>query len=217
MAKLDLHIVLKDVTAPDHLRCWLLFVKATSILCSRTVSIDDTNAADQYLVLFCKEFEKLYGPRCCTPNMHLHLHLRDCVLDYGPVYSFWCFAFERYNGMLGFYPTNSRQIEPQMMRKFIQQQQIHSTEIPQECASLSQALRNNNGWTGSLLQSSTSTGNALHLCTFSQCNNVIGLCDFRFSNDSNIEIIPPVKEYVMTCDQLENLHVISICRTITFK
>ena len=41
--------------------------------------------------------------------MYLHFQLYDCILDYGPIYSFWCFAFERYNGMLGSYPTNSQQ------------------------------------------------------------------------------------------------------------
>ena len=78
----------------------------------------------------------------CTPNIHLHLHLHDCILDYGPVYSFWCFAFERYNGLLGSFPVNSRQIEPQIMKKFIQLQQVNSVEIPPECFSFSQALMN---------------------------------------------------------------------------
>ena len=33
--------------------------------------------------------------------MHLHTHITDCILDYGPVYSFWLYSFERYNGILG--------------------------------------------------------------------------------------------------------------------
>ena len=32
-----------------------------------------------------------------TPNMHLHCHLKSCVLDYEPLHGFWCFSFERYN------------------------------------------------------------------------------------------------------------------------
>ena len=38
--------------------------------------------------------------------MHLHLHLKECMLDYGPVYSFWCFSFERFNGILGKFNNN---------------------------------------------------------------------------------------------------------------
>lgn len=51
-------------------------------------------------------------------NMHLHAHLQRCVLDFGPVYSFWLFSFERENGILGSFPTNKRCIEKQLMRKF---------------------------------------------------------------------------------------------------
>ena len=35
-----------------------------------------------------------------TPNMHMHCYLADCVRDFGPIYGFWLFSFERYNGLL---------------------------------------------------------------------------------------------------------------------
>ena len=199
-------VLLKNVLSPEHLRCWLLFVKATSMLCTRTISIHDVKVADSFLTLFCKEFEKLYGPHKCTPNMHLHLHLCDCVLDYGPVYSFWCFAFERYNGILGSYPTNSRQIEPQIMKKFIQQQQVESAQMPSECSSLSLALSQDSHWNGSLLDSmsAVSTG-AIELRSLSQSR--IGTCDYQLLNPPkvDIELIPPRKQYVLTCDQIQDL------------
>lgn len=53
-------------------------------------------------------------------NMHLHGHLRQCIEDYGAVYSFWCFSFERLNGILGSYPTNSHHISVQLMRRFLE-------------------------------------------------------------------------------------------------
>ena len=52
-------------------------------------------------------------------NMHLHGHLKQCVLDFGPVYSFWLFSFERMNGILGAYHTNCRDIPLQVMRRFL--------------------------------------------------------------------------------------------------
>ena len=138
--------------------------------------------------------------------MHLHLHLNDCILDYGPVYSFWCFAFERYNGMLGSYPTNSRQIEPQIMKKFVQQQQIHAVQIPQQCSSFSQALLKDTHWTGSLLQSvSPQSNSVLRILNLSQYD--IGSCDYRVSQEDNIDFIPPIKQYVLSCDEIENLQV----------
>ena len=52
---------------------------------------------------FCQSFEQLYGKHRVTPNIHLHTHLVESILDYGPVYLFWLFSFERYNGTLGEY------------------------------------------------------------------------------------------------------------------
>ena len=48
-----------------------------------------------------KLVEKQYGQKKITPNMHLCLHICECALDYGPLYSFWCYSFERMNGLLG--------------------------------------------------------------------------------------------------------------------
>jgi len=75
-------------------------------------------------MLFRNKFERLYGKFPYTPNMHLSLHLKACLLDYGPVHGFWCFPFERFNGLLGSYPTNNINVEIQMMNKFIQHQSV---------------------------------------------------------------------------------------------
>ena len=68
---------------------------------------------------FCKKFERLYGKDLVTPNMHLHGHLKECLLDYGPFHSYWCFSLERFNGVLGSFHTNNRSVEIQLMRKFL--------------------------------------------------------------------------------------------------
>ena len=47
--------------------------------------------SDILLLQFCKKFEILYGKEKCTPNMHMHCHLKYSILDVGPLYSFWCF------------------------------------------------------------------------------------------------------------------------------
>lgn len=90
--------------------------------------------------MFCKKFEKVVGKDHCTPNRHLHLHLKDCLLDYGPVYAFWCFAFKRYNGMLGAYPTNQRNIEVQIMKKCLLDQQLKSLNFPDGFEQLQELL-----------------------------------------------------------------------------
>ena len=59
-------------------------------------------------------------------NLHLHLHLSNCCIDYGPCYSFWLFSFERYNGILSRFHTNHQSVEIQMMRKFMKNMNIRS-------------------------------------------------------------------------------------------
>ena len=116
---------LKGLINNEHYDMWFDFVQACIILCSRVISIDKLEEADGHLQTFLSKFVKLFGPLHCTPNMHLHLHLKECMLDYGPVYSFWCFSFERFNGILGKFNNNNRTIEVQIMRQFQQSQQLH--------------------------------------------------------------------------------------------
>ena len=57
--------------------------------------------AHEELIKIIKLIEEHYGEGKITPNLHLSLHLCECSYDYGPLYSFWCFSFERMNGVLG--------------------------------------------------------------------------------------------------------------------
>lgn len=123
-------VVLKGILPDNQLRCWLLFVRACCIVCSRVITVVDINSADLFLLQFCKQVEEIYGWEACTTNMHLHLHLKQCFEDFGPAHSFWCFSFERYNGILGSYHTNKRSIETQLMKKFLTAQAIHSLPTP---------------------------------------------------------------------------------------
>ena len=121
-------IVLKDILPAEHLQCWLLFVRACSLLSSRIIKESDIVCADLYLLNFCRQFEQLY-PHSCTPNLHLHLHLKECFLNYGPLHVVWCFPFERFNGVLGSYPTNKKAIEVQLLTKFCHYQMVHDIAL----------------------------------------------------------------------------------------
>ena len=125
-------VVLKGILPAQHMQCWLTFVKACRLVCTRLLKRDDIKVAQQLFVLFCKKFEELYGWQHCTPNMHMHTHLHESLEDYGPVYAFWCYAFERYNGILGSYHTNYHDIGKQIMRKFISEQSARSAQIPED-------------------------------------------------------------------------------------
>ena len=94
---------------------WKLFVGACSIICSPVI----TREAYELVVRFCVKFQELYGSSSCTINMHLSCHLQQCLQDFGPAHTFWCFGFERMNGVLGSFSTNNRSIEVQLMRRYV--------------------------------------------------------------------------------------------------
>ena len=114
---------LRDVLPADDYLCWSLFVEASIVLCQYSISKGDLEYADDKLIQFCKMFEELYGAEKCTPNMHLHGHIKDCMLKYGPIAAFWAFAFERYNGVLEKFVSNWLSPEHQMMNRFLLYQQ----------------------------------------------------------------------------------------------
>lgn len=120
---------LHDILPPDHYLCWSKFVQASVIFCQYSITFRDINLADKKLMEFCKMFEELYGEDKCTPNMHLHGHLRDCILNYGPLSSFWVFAFERYNGVLESFVNNWMTPEQQMMTKFLSYQELIGSQL----------------------------------------------------------------------------------------
>ena len=119
-------VILKHLLPQEHYSCWLLFVRACNILSQRILRLSDVDTADSLLELFCKKFECLYGRVYCTPNMHLHLHLKQTILDFGPAHATWCYSFERYNGIIGSISTNKHSVELQFMQKFLRTQMIQS-------------------------------------------------------------------------------------------
>ena len=128
-------IALKQVVSDEVLECWRHFVLACHYLLKVELTYDDIQIADALLLNFCTRFEFLFGRDRVTPNMHLHCHLRECILDYGALRNFWLFAFERYNGVLERFPTNNQNIEPQLMRKFLRECEISSVHLPEEHSS----------------------------------------------------------------------------------
>ena len=119
--------VLRDILPPSHMQCWSYFVKASVILRLYTITKDDIELADEYLLKFCEEFQRIYGKEKCSPNMHLHNHLKDCVLDYGPVSSFWAFPFERFNRLLESFSKNWMKPEEQILQKLVNLQAMKTT------------------------------------------------------------------------------------------
>lgn len=111
-----------------------LFVKICLCLCRRTISDAHLHEVDHTLAEFWELYKKLYGADACTINIHLHGHLTSCIRDFGPVYAFWCFAYERLNGILGAYHTNNHHVSVQYMRRFLDSKIYSPVYWPEEFA-----------------------------------------------------------------------------------
>jgi hypothetical protein len=102
------------------------FVRICSLLVNRIQELDSMQEANRRLIEIVKLIETNYGRDKITSNLHLSLHLYDCSFDYGPLYAFWCFSFERMNGILGSLPNSNRKIEPELMRRLMFDSQVES-------------------------------------------------------------------------------------------
>lgn len=123
---------LKGLLPDSHLRCWQTFVLACQYLCTPVLSKSYIIKADLLFVKFGERFERLFGNKAVTPNMHLHCHLKECVTDCGPVHAFWCFSFERFNGILGAMQVNGQSVEVQLMRRLLAGRFVWDVKFPCE-------------------------------------------------------------------------------------
>ena len=124
-----LHGVIPNV----HYNCWAIFVESCRLFCLPVLCVQQIERAHYLLVVFCTEFERLYGSMHCTPNMHMAVHIKENILDYGPLSSFWVFAFERYNGVLQHFQKSWLGPEKQMLKKLLSMQHLYSCEISKLC------------------------------------------------------------------------------------
>ena len=152
---------LLNILNEQQRKCWQKFVLACRWLCSKILTVHNVQVADNLLLAFCQSFERLYGEQRVTPNMHLHCHLAQCILDFGPIYGFWLFSFERYNGILGNYPTNKREIEAQLFKRFIYDLSpadfTEPTLFQTEMEEIFKSMESTDKKRGSLLMQSTET------------------------------------------------------------
>ena len=123
-------IVLRDYLPQEHFTLWCMYSKACSLMCRPHVHVRDIDKAGELLMSFCRGVQTLYGNGAITPNMYLHGHLKKCILDVSPLYSFWCYSFERYNGILEKMKKSWHAPEKQLIHKFTKRQTIAAATLP---------------------------------------------------------------------------------------
>ncbi|KAI0691534.1 hypothetical protein C8T65DRAFT_522840, partial [Cerioporus squamosus] len=95
---------------PDEaiaLENYMHLVAAVDLATRRSMSPARANSYDQHMLSYLQGLRTFYGADL-KPNQHLALHLRECLLLFGPVHGWWAFPFERYNGLLQRLKTNHK-------------------------------------------------------------------------------------------------------------
>ena len=198
---------LLSILSQEHLECWSLFVEACSFILKPIINIDDIMEGDRKLTQFCKCYEQLYGKSKCTPNMHLHLHLKQCLFDYGPVHSFWCFPFERYNGIFESFNKNWMCPELQIMTKFLNYQDsvvMIKLSSEQPCFEWFSDINDETSYKGSIQQTSADP-NLLNT------HSRFSLCPIEEINATNCFLCEAVSK---KCEKLLLLHEVEWLRNV---
>ncbi|OAD74359.1 hypothetical protein PHYBLDRAFT_144807 [Phycomyces blakesleeanus NRRL 1555(-)] len=120
-------VLLKDVLAKDRFKNWINFVDTCCLLIKPMITFNEVNTVHQFLQTFCTRYDELYNAKILTCNMHLHLHLRNKIRDFGPVYGYWLFGFEQFNELLKNLKTNRKiGFKETFMKRFID---VHKDDL----------------------------------------------------------------------------------------
>lgn len=130
----------------------------------RVLTLKQVDQIHQAIVDFCTLDESIYGATRQVA-FHLILHLRDCILDLGPIHGFWLFAYERLNGTLGKIKTNNEAPESTMMHSFLISSELHDRVHNMNVTSVPPAIRS----VIQRLQASHSSGGDGELMSFDLC------------------------------------------------
>ena len=207
--------VLHGVIPDSHYKCWCTFVECCQLFCLPVITTDHVEKAHSLLMKFCISFESLYGKEFCTPNMHMSCHLKDCILDFGPLSSFWCFAFERYNGTLESFHKSWCGPEKQMFHKLTNLQHLlscdltdlykHDDLIRNLCSSID--LVQKHGTTGSY--SSFDQAALQDIVTIKQLPNFTGAVSAITAYETPFQfLVPPFKEKWLDTTEMAYLKVV---------
>ena len=87
----------------------MMLVMAVNILSKRTTSLARAKKYRQYLACWLQGLQEIHHSKYShRTNIHMAFHIYDFLKLFGPVYSWWCFPFERLIGHLQRLPHNDK-------------------------------------------------------------------------------------------------------------
>lgn len=116
--------VLKGIVDDDVYSVWTYMLFSFSIFSARTITQEDITKGHRWYLWFLSDYAKLFGKSAVKPNFHFCEHMKDMLLDYGPLSSLSCWVWERFNKLHKQINTNNKDVELQMMRDYVLRQGI---------------------------------------------------------------------------------------------
>lgn len=113
-----LPVAAKNVQKKDYYDHFMLLSTSIYTLLNIKITPNDLITTQNKLREFVNKFEKLYGAVHVTMNIHLLLHMVQCVIDVGPLWTQSMFALEANNGVLAKYVTGTRKVLHQIAQKY---------------------------------------------------------------------------------------------------
>lgn len=106
---------------------WLLLVASMHLLLQSSVTEQQLVTVEYMLTKFVIDIDKLYGSQHVSYNVHLLMHISDCVRNWGMVWNYSNFMFENYNGILKKYVYSSQKAAHQIAQRFLTFQYIKNS------------------------------------------------------------------------------------------
>ena len=115
------------------------------------------------------------------------------------------FSFERYNGILGAMHVNNHQIEVQLMRKFIERQQVRNMSWPIEFVGFKEMLVSVDSGSLAMTKKKAMTLDEYRKSIQLKASTGTDLFHLSFLDNHFIQVSSPVKDIYMSDNEVESL------------
>lgn len=111
--------VLLDILPKKFYNHWILLVVSMYCLLDESISEKKLALVEYLLIKFVLNTGKIYGPEHVTYNVHILLHIPECVRNWGMLWNYSNFLFESFNGTLKRFVYGSQNAGHQIAQRFL--------------------------------------------------------------------------------------------------
>lgn len=125
-------VILDGILKSTYLEHFSLFSHAIFLFSKSSISPAECEfkTAESNLKQFHLEFSKLCGNNNLVYNTHLLTHIPDCVRKFGPLWAFYNFPFEDFNGVLKNYVCGTTDVLQQIVSKYLLTSEMNRLKNP---------------------------------------------------------------------------------------